>query len=322
MLQVIGAAAVLALTAAHPAFAQGHGPGNNSGRGSGNTKTYAGDAQGKGNLKANRGDENAKRGGPDQAAKRDRPAQAARTEPSDRRFEQAVRERHQRPALVERTAVRERDGRYSDGNDGWHRRDRSYASVPGCPPGLAKKNNGCLPPGVANGRHDDRYFRNRYFSEYRPDLFGVPIRTRARYVYYDGYLIPDSSSGLGFIPLLGGALAVGQVWPEAYPSLPISDWRREYYGFQNERDYRYADNVIYRVDPETAAIQSVVALVTGDDFSIGSQMPQGYDVYNVPAPYSETYYDTDDALYRYADARIYEVDPTTSVIAKAIDLVL
>ena len=50
-----------------------------------------------------------------------------------------------------------RDGDYRDG-DRWDDRD--------CPPGLAKKNNGCLPPGQAKKRGD--YDRdNRYYDERR-----------------------------------------------------------------------------------------------------------------------------------------------------------
>lgn len=323
MLYVIGAGAALALTAANPSFAQGKAHGNDSnGKGSGGVERRAGTVQGKGHANGNRGGGNAARNDLNRSAKRDPRMQSAGAKPNDRRINQVEREGDQRSAISERAAVREHGIRYPHGEDRWYRSGLRRAAVPGCPPGLAKKNNGCLPPGLADGRQGDRYYRDRFFGDYRPALFGVPIRTQARYAYYDGYLIPSSGSGFGFIPLLGGALAVGQVWPEAYPSLPISDWRREYYGFQDERDYRYADNVIYRVDPETSAIQSVVALLTGDDFSVGGRMPDGYEVYNVPAPYNETYQDTDDALYRYADARIYEVDPTTKVIAKAIDLAL
>jgi GH24 family phage-related lysozyme (muramidase) len=325
MLRSIGAAAVLALAATNPAFAQGKGHGNGGGNGQGGGEAHAGKDHGQGGGAKDNG--NAKRGGPDRAQVRDLRPQRLESDRGDRgRMDRA---RDEGRAVVERTVVRHRDGRdwgRGDGGDwdrgkDWYRRDRAYASVPGCPPGLAKKNNGCLPPGLAKG--SDNYYRNSYFGyEYQPSLFGIPIRTRANYAYYDGYLIPASGSGLGFVPLLGGALAVGQVWPQAYPSMPIEDWRRDYYGFSDPRNYRYADNVIYRVDPQTAAIESVVALLTGNDFAVGQRMPAGYDVYNVPGAYQDRYYDTNDALYRYADGRVYEIDPTSMLIAKAIDLVL
>ena len=339
MLRLIGATAVIALAAANPAFAQGKGNGNGGGKGHGGGEAHADKDHGKGKGGGDKGNRDAKRGGPDRAEMRDmRPQRVERFERDrDERGERDWKKgkRDESRVTVERTVVRDRDGldwdrrdrdewgrSDRDRGDDWYRRDRVYASVPGCPPGLAKKNNGCLPPGLAKGERDD-YYRDRYFGyDYQPSLFGIPIRTRANYAYYDGYLIPASGSGLGFIPLLGGALAVGQVWPQSYPSMQIADWRSDYYGFSDPRDYRYADNVIYRVDPQSAAIQSVVALLTGNDFVVGQRMPSGYDVYNVPGAYQDRYYDTNDAMYRYADGRVYQIDPTTMLIAQAIDLVL
>ena len=191
------------------------------------------------------------------------------------------------------------------------------AFVPACPPGLADKHDGCLPPGQDRKRRDEKFG-----YEYRPALFGVPTRDQAEYAYYNGYLVPVSGARGSYIPLLGGALAVGQLWPRTYPSYNLPDWQRGYYGFDDQREYHSADNVVYRIDPDTAAIEAVAALLTGSDFSVGSPMPGGYDVYNVPAVYQAQYADSSDALYRYADGRVYQVDPTTNLIAKAIDLVL
>ena len=92
--------------------------------------------------------------------------------------------------------------------------------------------------------------------------------------------------------------------------------------FNSPTSYRYADRVLYRVDPETAAITSIAALLTGDDFRIGQPMPAGYDVYNVPYAYRQRYYDRPDAYYRYSDGYIYQVDPETRLIAAAIELLI
>ena len=190
------------------------------------------------------------------------------------------------------------------------------ALVPSCPPGLEDEPGGCLSPGLAKNR------RNEIFGlEYRPALFGVSARGQADYAYYNGFLIPVSGTRASYVPLLGGALAVGQVWPQTYPSFNLPDWQRSFYGFDDPRAYHYADNVVYRVDPDTAAIEQVAALLTGSDFKVGSRMPGGYDVYNIPSAYRSRYADSSAALYRYADGRIYQVDPATSLIAKAIDLV-
>ena len=38
-------------------------------------------------------------------------------------------------------------------------------------------------------------------------------------------------------------------------------------------------------------------------------LPASYGAYNVPLAYRSTYYDRDDAWYRYGDGFIYQVDP-------------
>ena len=92
--------------------------------------------------------------------------------------------RDDRVRAVDRTVVRgvdrDDDHRRSgwDGDGDWDGRGRVFASVPACPPGLAKKNNGCLPPGLARQNRD-----SAFDYEYRPTLFGIPLRSRADYVY-------------------------------------------------------------------------------------------------------------------------------------------
>jgi len=185
--------------------------------------------------------------------------------------------------------------------------------VQGCPPGLAKRDNGCTPPGLAR----------QQWVEYRPAYFGYPNIDDGRYYYDDGYLYRlGADNGIaGFIPLLGGALGIGEIWPSFYEPAPLPPYYVEYFNLGAEPGYRYADDVIYRVDPETSAITSIAALLTGDTFGVGQPMPAGYDVYNVPYGYRDQYYDTEDANYRYADGYIYEVDPTTQLISTVIELI-
>jgi len=192
----------------------------------------------------------------------------------------------------------------------------SRGLVDGCPPGLAKKNPPCVPPGLA--RANER----RLFDFDRPDWWGLSRLGDGRYFYDDGYLMRLGSDGRigGYIPLLGGALSIGNAWPTYYQPVRLPDYYSSYYNLGPYDSYRYADNVIYRVDPQTSAITSIAALLTGDDFAIGQRMPLGYDVYNVPYGYRDRYYDTPDALYRYSDGYVYQVDPETRLVAAAIEL--
>lgn len=198
---------------------------------------------------------------------------------------------------------------------GWNgidgRIDR-FGLLDGCPPGLAKKNNGCTPPGLA--RNDDPWRMDR-------DFWGLrSLRDLAGYRYYDGSLVRLGPNGtvIGYYPLLGGALGIGQVWPAAYQPVAIDPYYVNYYGLGD--DYRYFDGALYRLDPETTAIQSIAALLTGDEFAVGAPIPPGYDVYNVPYDYRDRYADRSDAWYRYSDGYVYEVDPKTQLIVAAIEL--
>jgi hypothetical protein len=181
--------------------------------------------------------------------------------------------------------------------------------IDGCPPGLARKNNGCLPPGLAKQR------------TYRADWWGLGGLAGGSYAYDDGYLLRlDGASVAGYIPLLGGALSPGNIWPSAYAPEPVPDYYADYYDLGPPGSYRYADDVLYRVDPSTSAITSIAGLLTGDTFQIGSPLPPGYDVYNVPYLYRSQYTDGPDARYRYSDGYIYQVDPATRLVTAAIDL--
>lgn len=181
--------------------------------------------------------------------------------------------------------------------------------IDGCPPGLAKKNNGCMPPGLAKQRL------------YQPGWWGLTGLGGGRYVYDDGYLLRlDGDRVASYVPLLGGALSPGNIWPSMYAPVAVPEYYADYYDLGPPDSYRYADDVLYRVDPSTSAITSIAALLTGDNFQIGSPLPPGYDVYNVPYPYRSQYLDGPDARYRYSDGYIYQVDPTTQLVTAAIDL--
>jgi len=212
---------------------------------------------------------------------------------------------------------RRNDDRFDDDDRDFVRFANGRGLIDGCPPGLAKKNNGCLPPGKARAMFngDDRYARwfNAVPSRYRDDYDD--------YSYRDGYLYRSSSDGIsGWLPLLGGALGVGELFPVRYRSFEMPQAYDDYYARDDDYDYRYADGAIFAVDPQTQLIRSIAALVTGDEWVVGEEMPLGYDAYNVPLDYRDEYADSDEWNYRYADGNVYRVDPTTQLISAVISL--
>ena len=216
---------------------------------------------------------------------------------------------------LETRGVAMRDWRDSDGAD--------------CPPGLAKKNNGCLPPG-----HAKKMFARG--DRIEPSWWGgynVPLEYRAFYSdtpqhYYrydeDGYIYRiDSGTNLisGLVPLLGGGFAVGQPLPSGYDAYNVPLQYRDMWYDTDDSFYRYGDDAIYRVDAQSGIIESIVALLAGD-LNVGQALPTGYDAYNVPLAYRDRYYDSDDSLYRYADGNIYQVDAKTQIIQAIVEMLI
>lgn len=351
MRNLIAGVAALALATGTAYAAPGGGQGKDHANHGGGQSAERGPSQGGGNGKGNGGGNGppqkaadrgpamqADRGPAKQAARMEAPVKRGGPDKADiRRADKA--QGNGKPAKAER-AVRQADnGRFDarpangNGNRGpgdlMRQADRrsgpgvrvvdrpvyitqraNYGLLDGCPPGLAKKYNGCTPPGLERQR------------SYAPQWWGYNAPTSGRYYYDDGYLYRTGSNGsiLGYLPLLGGALAVGNPWPSSYQPVPVPEYYADYYNLGPQGSYRYADDVLYRVDPQTDMISSIAALLTGDQFGIGQRMPGGYDVYNVPYAYQDQYYDTPEANYRYADGYVYQVDPTTQLIETAIQL--
>ncbi|WP_214645520.1 hypothetical protein [Novosphingopyxis iocasae] len=353
------AAASIAIVMAGPALAQGKGNGNGNGH-QGQGPAHAGKPDhgngqangkgpkmdrgpsgperiakqignpGKGNGKADRGPANR-----NDIREQVRGAQRDIENGVSRRVQQARRdirgnidEARRDVTLRGNDVVRPRD-RYDFYEDGrlrfGDRRQADYGLINGCPPGLAKKNNGCLPPGQARKLYDQR---QAYYRDDRGSLLsylGLEPRFRdSNFVYSDGYayrMNNNNSLVTAFLPLVGGALFQGQTWPQQYGSQAAPTYYSDYYGRNNPNyTYRYADDTLFGVNPQNDTISTIAALLTGNNFAVGQPMPAGYDVYNVPYQYRDRYYDRPDAMYRYSDGYVYQVDPKTRLIQSVIQL--
>lgn len=202
--------------------------------------------------------------------------------------------------------------------------------IDGCPPGLAAKNNGCLPPGQAR-----KWIGQRAPAALATSLLPVAYRSwypdNGDYLYreQDGliYRVARSTNLVdGYAPLFGyGPDYYPDYYPagEAYPSDYVSFYNvplpyQRYYTDAGNDLYRYGDGGIYQVDRSTGLVDSIVALLAGD-LSMGQPLPPGYDVYNVPYQYRDRYADSADEWYRYNDGYIYQVDPKTRLITAVIE---
>jgi hypothetical protein len=197
-----------------------------------------------------------------------------------------------------------------------------------CPPGLARKGNGCLPPGqakkiFARGQRIER----DWFAGYRVPVAyqGFYQDTPDYYYNYDdsGYIYrADRGSDLisAIIPLLGGGFGIGQPLPAGYDAYNVPMQYRDDYYDNDESLYRYGDNAIYEVDPQSGMIEGIVALLAGD-LNVGQELPDGYDAYNLPMDYRDEYQDDDEYHYRYADGNIYQVDAKTQMIQAIVEMI-
>jgi hypothetical protein len=129
----------------------------------------------------------------------------------------------------------------------------------------------------------------------------------------------DCNTGLvqNVVPTYAGGYGVGQMLPSAYNYYNVPTQYRSMYYPTADSSYWYAPGAIYQTDPSTSLITSVAALLS-PGFSIGQQLPAGYNMYNVPMAYRSTYYDTPNAWYRYNNGNIYQVDPTTQLVTAVV----
>ena len=153
------------------------------------------------------------------------------------------------------------------------------------------------------------------YSSFVPDFYRTRYYdTRDYYYRYDddlGYLYRidrDDNFVRALIPLFGG-YGIGDPWPSTYYSSYVPLGYQSYYYDTPNYYYRNDGYGIYRIDAQTQLISALVALLAGQSFGIGQYLPASYGAYNVPLSYRSTYYDRDDAWYRYGDGFIYEVDP-------------
>jgi hypothetical protein len=352
-LMLLAGAAALGLTV--PALAQGQGRGGGQGKGHG----QAAHAQNKGGGQ-DRAERGRGKGQQTQAARgRGNDARGARQlNREERRAERAIQQERRavrdarRDERVDRGRGDERLVRIDDRRDwrGWASRrlavdsdvvglrGRRLAIGPaGCPPGLAKQNAFCMPPG-----HFRRLQQAQLIGQRLPFSslgYNIPDRYRYRFMDTDRFIYRygndgtvyrfDRASGLvnSIIPLTSAGLFMGQPLPIGYDVYNVPLAYRGFYPDTNDYLYRYDGNSIYRVNPETRLVEGIVALLTGGTgglgaLGVGDRLPMGYSAYNVPFAYRDRYYDNDQWMYRYADGAIYQVDPQTQLIQAIISLLV
>ena len=186
-----------------------------------------------------------------------------------------------------------------------------------------------LPLAFGGGYNPGSYFPSSYMNDYYvPNYYGFnsfyPDSPYSCNRYVNGLVYQmDCASGYidNVIPLYDSGYGVGQLLPTGYGYYNVPYQYRDMYYDTSDSGYWYAPGAIYQYDPSSSLITSVAALLS-PGFSVGQQLPYGYDAYNVPYDYRATYYDTPDAWYRYNNGGIYRVDPTTQLVTALVASIL
>lgn len=158
---------------------------------------------------------------------------------------------------------------------------------------------------------------------YQPLYYDTPDH----HYRYDGYGVYQIDAKTQLISALvalitGNGFGVGQVLPQSnyrIYNVPLA-YRSNYYD-TDDAWYRYGDGFIYQVDPVSYRVEERYPIYGSyDNFLVGQPWPVAYPDYNVPYAYRDTYYDTPQYNYRYANGAIYQVDPTTQLITAIVSL--
>ncbi len=191
-----------------------------------------------------------------------------------------------------------------------------------------------LLPLLAGGIMPGSYLPSSYMNSYVPSYYGLNSFYPSSYSgygygpsynnlcnrYVDGVVYQvDCATGLvaDVYPTYAGGYGVGQMIPSAYSYYNVPSQYRNMYYDNGDNGYWYAPGAIYQYDQRSSLITSVAALLS-PGMTIGQPLPLGYDAYNVPYAYRNTYADTSNAWYRYNNGYIYQVDPTTQVVTAIV----
>ena len=262
-----------------------------------------------------------------------------RIERKANRIERAEKRIDRKVERVERNALRVRNDdrrqafrgdnnvvrvRGFDNDDRWVTRFAN-GQWEGCPPGHAKTPGFCMPPGQLK-KMQGTVLPAALKSSMLPMALRDVWQDDDDYIYRynDGYLYRvdrDTSLIASLLPLFGGGLGVGQVFPTSYSSFAMPSYYQPFYQDTSDDYYRYANGYMYEIDRDNGLIEDIIPLYD-QGYGVGQMLPPAYSYYNLPYQYRSAYVDSDDYYYRYAPGAIYQVDQDTSLITAIASLLV
>jgi hypothetical protein len=193
--------------------------------------------------------------------------------------------------------------------------------VGGCPPGLAKKGNGCMPPGQAAkfiGQPISSVSRLAALDAFPRSMNGLFLDNDDYYYRYGGgyaYRVDRGDNLIsGLLPLFGAALIGQPLQPNYINSYNTPPYFNAFYPNSPYDCYQNGYGYVYETDCMTGMVEDVIPTY-GYGYGVGQMMPSSYSYYNVPYNYRSSFADNDDYYYRYAPGAIYQVDRGSSLIS-------
>ena len=208
--------------------------------------------------------------------------------------------------------------------------DRGFPAgfINGCPPGLAKQNELCMPP----GQYRKQFLGQRIGMLDKSFAFPLGLRDLYRdtddyyWRYNDGYAYRvdrDNDLIRALMPLFGGGMTIGQQFPYGFnsPAYYMPSYYQPFYRDSADDYYRYSNGYAYEIDRRTGLIEDIIPLYD-QGFGIGQMLPASYGYYNLPYQYRSFYPDNANYAYRYAPGAIYQVDRDTQLITAIASLLM
>lgn len=185
---------------------------------------------------------------------------------------------------------------------------RARGLIDGCPPGLAKRGNGCLPPGQAMKLGLSPLVTAQTASMLRTaQVDGLNRRL--------GYRLaaPATAASLLGLPLTQANAIL--------PLAPVPSSISYLYPSNAMYDYRYNDGYVYQVDKTSNLIAALIPLLAGG-YLPGQMLPSSYMNSYVPNNYgyNSFYPSYQNQCTRYANGVVYYVDCGTGLIENVMPL--
>ena len=175
-----------------------------------------------------------------------------------------------------------------------------------CPPGLAKKNNGCQPPGLAAKAHTENdeeavYYRSYAIGQDLPDGY-VIVFDPSLYPYWDTAVYVRSGDFLYLIDRLTGLILLN--------SGPVED---STWGW-SDVDFAHCPPGLAKKNPPCVPPGQAKKGVVADPYHVGELLPLGYKTILTPSVQSGI----DPSVYARSGDTIYRVAPTTGQVQEQI----